>query len=183
MNMAKCKRRTMACVMVLMSCSLVAGTWFVARAGSPKRLSPEPRLIAHEWGTMTEVMGEEGEAITWQPLLPPSDLPGFVYGMGGSIGGGFKRFCAGTVRMETPVVYLYSDVETEASVKVTFPRGNITEWYPDSTLISGGVDWQNLRVIPEASADLPFDDKKKESRYYAARSTDSNLLRVATRRG
>src|SRR5215831_15156742 len=118
MKMAKGERRTMTCVAVLISCSLVAGTWFVARAGGPKRLSPEPRLIAHEWGTMTEVMGEEGEAITWQPLLPPSDLPGFVYGMGGSIGGGFKRFCAGTVRMETPVVYLYSDVETDASVKV-----------------------------------------------------------------
>ena len=32
--------------------------------------------------------------------------------------------------METPVVYFYTDRETKVSVKVDFPRGWITEWYP-----------------------------------------------------
>ena len=32
--------------------------------------------------------------------------------------------------METPVVYFYTDKETKVSVKVDFPRGWITEWYP-----------------------------------------------------
>src|SRR6201988_1006127 len=189
--MTKGKIATMGFLTVLMSCALAAGTLFVARARGPKPMQQEPRLIGHEWGTMTTVAGEDGKAITWQPLLAHSDLPGFVYGMGGhlTVGGrdsfGVKRFFSGTVRMETPVIYLYSDVETTASVGVQFPQGNITEWYPGSTGLTGftGLGWQNIRVIPDASADLPFDDKKKDSRYYAARATDSNLLRVASRTG
>jgi hypothetical protein len=189
--MAKSKIGTMGFLTVLIGCALAAGTLFVARARGPKPMQQEPRLTAHEWGTMTTVAGEDGKAITWQPLLAHSDLPGFVYGMGGhlTVGGrdsfAVKRFCSGTVRMETPVIYLYSDVETTASVKVEFPRGNITEWYPGSTGSMGfsALDWQNLHVIPEGPADLPFDDKMKDSRYYAARATDSNLLRVASRTG
>jgi hypothetical protein len=189
--MAKGKIGTMGFLTVLIGCALAAGTLFVARARGPRRMQQEPRLTAHEWGTMTTVAGEDGKAITWQPLLAHSDLPGFVYGMGGhlTVGGrdsfAVKRFLGGTVRMETPVIYLYSDVETTASVKVEFPQGNITEWYPGSTGSMGfsGLDWQNLRVTPQGPADLPFDDKMKDSRYYAARATDSNLLRVAGRTG
>ena len=37
---------------------------------------------------------------------------------------------AGTVSLETPVLYFYTDRETKASVKVDFPKGWVTEWYP-----------------------------------------------------
>ena len=36
----------------------------------------------------------------------------------------------GTVSMETPVLYFYSDKEQRATVRVDFPQGWITEWYP-----------------------------------------------------
>src|SRR5580704_17146711 len=44
---------------------------------------------------------------------------------------GFKWRLDGTVRMETPVIYFYSPREVTARVKVFFPKGVITEWYPN----------------------------------------------------
>jgi hypothetical protein len=58
-----------------------------------------------------------------------NDLPGFVNDFGCR---GFKWRLRGTVRMETPVMYFYSSHELEARVKVAFPHGLITEWYPQA---------------------------------------------------
>jgi hypothetical protein len=35
-------------------------------------------------------------------------------------------------RMETPVIYFYSDKERSVNVTVKFPQGQITEWYPQA---------------------------------------------------
>lgn len=35
-------------------------------------------------------------------------------------------------RMETPVIYFYSDKEQTVDLKVRFPKGLITEWYPQA---------------------------------------------------
>jgi len=56
------------------------------------------------------------------------DLPGFVKDQGYRC---FKFRLGGAVRMETPVMYFYSPREVTARVKVLFPHGVITEWYPD----------------------------------------------------
>ena len=37
------------------------------------------------------------------------------------------------VSLETPVVYFYSDKETTASLRVDFPEGTMTDWYPQAT--------------------------------------------------
>ena len=66
--------------------------------------------------------------VDWNALGCKSDLPGFVNDTGYR---NFKFRLAGTVRMETPVMYFYSPREVTASVKVQFPRGVITEWYPN----------------------------------------------------
>jgi len=84
-------------------------------------------LTAHEWGTFTSVAGKDGNAIEWNVLGDKDDLPGFV------VNPGYRRFkfrLAGTVRMETPVLYFYSPREVTARVNVQFPHGVITEWYP-----------------------------------------------------
>src|SRR6266571_7395957 len=85
-------------------------------------------LTVHEWGTFTSVAGEDGSAIDWDALGCKDDLPGFVNRFGGF--NGFRWRLTGTVRMETPVVYFYSSRELDARVKVAFPQGLITEWYP-----------------------------------------------------
>jgi hypothetical protein len=38
-------------------------------------------------------------------------------------------------RMETPVIYFYADEKVTANVSVRFPRGTITEWYPQARQI------------------------------------------------
>ena len=43
-------------------------------------------------------------------------------------GGRLQR--GGLVSMETPVVYFYTDRDTKVTLKVDFPKGWITEWYP-----------------------------------------------------
>jgi hypothetical protein len=85
-------------------------------------------LTVHEWGTFTSVAGADGSAIDWDALGCKDDLPQFVNAAGYR---GFKWRLDGTVRMETPVIYFYSPREVTASVKVFFPKGVITEWYPN----------------------------------------------------
>src|SRR5271155_1478630 len=86
-------------------------------------------LTVHEWGTFTSVAGEDGSAIEWNALGCQSDLPKFVIDFGYR---GFKWVLRGTARMETPGMYFYSPRALDAHVKVSFPKGLITEWYPQA---------------------------------------------------
>jgi hypothetical protein len=96
--------------------------------------------IAHEWGTFTSVQGADGVLLDWRPL-EKSDLPGFVYDWTRP---GLDRQStllltkAAMVtrqRMETPVIYFYANEEQEVDVTVEFPKGRITEWYPQARQI------------------------------------------------
>ena len=143
---------------------------------SDPRLNPPAGLTVHEWGTFTSVAGEDGRAVEWDTLGGNDDLPGFV------VRGGYrctKVQLTGTVRMETPVLYFYSAEPLVASVKVAFPKGVITEWYPPaadshpsfdpSFSVTGGIEWNGIQVRP--GADPSFPTEKAPSHYYAARST------------
>jgi hypothetical protein len=140
--------------------------------------SPEPdRLIVHEWGTFTTVSGADGTQHLWASLLGPSELPGFVY-----VGKYRSQFkcpeCEPTLaRMETPVLYFYAGREMEVSVKVDFPQGKITEWYPYASASAAGIDWGRLRVLPGAPENFPTESRK--SHYYPARETDAAPVRVS----
>ncbi|MEM7699418.1 MAG: hypothetical protein AAF236_13555 [Verrucomicrobiota bacterium] len=91
-------------------------------------------LVAHEWGTFTQVVGSDGITIPWwTPRLTESgELPEFVkpvFRMGMS-----KTIRPWVVRMETPVIYFYAErpiqdlrVEVDES---SFPS---TEVYPASS--------------------------------------------------
>jgi hypothetical protein len=139
------------------------------------------RLIVHEWGTFTTVSRADGTAYRWNSLLGPSELPSFVYGAPNAREGFCPKCEATLARMETPVLYFYSDRELEVSVKVDFPTGKITEWYPQARSTNPGIDWGRITVLPGAKDDLPFDGKK--SHYYPARETDASTIRVETGRG
>lgn len=144
----------------------------------------ENRLIVHEWGTFTSIVGDEGVALDWRPLNGSSDLPKFVYEFGGlaNARGLRHRFIRkdevqAQVRMETPVVYFYAPQETTVSLRVQFPKGRITEWYPQAKLVAPTlIDWGQFKVMPAATAELPKD--KDGSHYYAARETDAAVVRV-----
>src|SRR3954454_23620884 len=92
--------------------------------------NPKEKFIAHEWGTFTSVQGADGIQIQWNPLIR-TDLPEFVYNRAVKQGGfpASYRFTVidgksvpgvppSFVRMETPVIYFYSDKERTADVRV-----------------------------------------------------------------
>jgi len=151
----------------------------------------EGGLVAHEWGTFTSVAGEEGNPIEWAPLFGAPDLPCFVDSV--RVGNFSKVGIPGFVRMETPVLYFYSQRPQTLSVHVDFPQGLITEWYPNASKVTvdpssqvvsvyrnGSIDWNNVQVLP--GQNLEFPTSKGASRYYAARETDAASLRIGDER-
>lgn len=110
----------------IVTITLAASAAFLLIAADSSTAQPN-NLTVHEWGTFTSVAGDDGSSIEWDTLGCKNDLPEFVNAVGYR---GFKFGLAGTVRMETPVMYFYSSREIVAHVQVRFPFGLITEWYP-----------------------------------------------------
>lgn len=154
---------------------------------------PARHLVVHEWGTFTSIAGRNGGPVEWRPLAGPTDLPSFVYDLGGAeanrgLRHGYQcvKCQEWAVRMETPVLYFYAARETTVSVSVNFMRGLISEWYPQARSALHGsensyVDWGRIKVLPDtvlpdATTSLPVE--ARPSHYYAARETDSSLVRV-----
>jgi hypothetical protein len=164
-------------------------TWLIA---DEPHTSPD--LTVHEWGTFTAVAGKHGNAVAWTPLPGSTDLPGFVEHFSDA---NFKTGLRGTIRMETPVLYFYSARDTTVSVKVTFSRGIISEWYPHAVRVQpngvlrntnlsqlhndGSIEWRGVTLSPNLSGEFPREDRA--NRYYAARDTSSTPLCVKTTAG
>lgn len=157
----------------------VAFTSAASILNAQEQPSPKDRFVVHEWGTFTSVSDAAGKPQTWSPLSGPSDLPEFVY-RSKEIKSSAQNRCLkcelALVRMETPVLYFYANREIKASVKVDFPQGRITEWFPQARELSGGINWGEFTVLPGARADFPVS--KGESHYYPARETDAAPLRL-----
>ncbi|MEW6304309.1 MAG: hypothetical protein AB1705_12600 [Verrucomicrobiota bacterium] len=148
--------------------------------------------IAHEWGTFTSVQSADGTLIPWNPGIA-TDLPTFVYNRSRpgdglkatAYGFGSKLGVFALHRMETPVIYFYSDRERTVNVKVNFPQGTVTEWYPRAQAFGpvnfedkSYLDWGAVQIAaPTHQSKLPLESAKNH--YYAARETDANLVRVA----
>lgn len=157
----------------------------------------------HEWGTFTSVQGGNGELLAWNSLKV-SELPAFVYnwkqaGLNrGALFGG-KVSLTTLQRLETPVIYFYANQPMTADVDVAFPRGFITEWYPQAAQIgptfpmssnapSDGIlresraIWRGLEILPGLENDsalktqLPQDSAG--SHYFFARETASSMVRA-----
>jgi hypothetical protein len=148
---------------------------------------PGSSVVAHEWGTFTSVAMDTGAPARWAPWSGPADLPCFVHRDSQR-----RKFeLSGLVRMETPVIYFYSDKPATVSVDVDFPKGLVTEWYPQASKIRsaqvtaiapapispehGGISWNSVQLIPGNS---PTPPSGKPNHYFAARNTDATPLRV-----
>ena len=184
------RNRLLLVASIALSAGLISMIFIGAGQVAGQSVSAKNRLIVHEWGTMTSVI-MDGAPATWRPLSEPSDLPDFVYGMGSprqrlgivTDSRSVKASQSGTVRMETPVVYFYSERPITATAKVDFPQGNITEWYPQGQRQDSGLSWNAIQVLPGFTSELPVDSKQTDSRYYAARATDSAPVRVLGNEG
>src|SRR5262249_46252036 len=117
-----------------------------------------------------------------------NDLPSFVYYPINEMGKGGRLRHGGLVSMETPVVYFYADRDTKVSLKVDFPKGWITEWYPFAHEVpqqtpknekAGGqsIRW-NVKLTPAEPNRFPRDRNNRENHYYHARETDATPLQT-----
>ncbi|HUQ95074.1 MAG TPA: hypothetical protein VM120_25580 [Bryobacteraceae bacterium] len=136
-------------------------------------------IVAHEWGTFTSIADKDGHAVEWNSIAGPDDLPCFVRRLPSPW---TKSSFLSRVRMETPVIYFYSPREATVSVKVDFPRGLLTEWYPHAddygpnTAGPGRLQWGHVRITPGAGD--RFLQEPGSSHYYAARDADADPIEV-----
>ena len=126
------------------------------------------RLVVHEWGTFTNFSGSDGVKLEYRPLID-NDLPEFVLDRGWQAGLNplfSKARLRGRQRMETPVTYFYTDRVREVNVRVQFPQGLLTEFYPPvqkmlpeftanqfhklPALKDSLLDWGSITLIPES---------------------------------
>jgi len=170
-------------------------------------------LIVHEWGTFTSLMGSNGKI--YDGMFHEDEiLPDFVHRFGEVVktppapkpfpiptppprrpgcGGHSKVGCEFlenqiiTQKMETPVLYFYSDKELNAQVHVDFPGGIISEAYPKWSrirpvetpgvkLINGSVDF-NVEVLAPNDQSFSPPYVESENIYSHARLTKSNLIK------
>lgn len=164
---------------------LVAVLLSVSVLVSGQSIPGRDRLVAHEWGTFTSVADEDGSAVQWLPQAGPTDLPDFV----GRITCNLKASLAGKIRMETPVIYFYAPRDMAVSVRVRFPEGVMTEWFPRPTgtaegivnqAFRGDISWARVKVRPGQPATFPTEPRKNH--YYVARETDAAPLEVGAER-
>lgn len=95
--------------------------------------------IAHEWGTFTSVSGSDGVQLDGL-FLEEEKLPKFVKELQIPIGKlkfqgmGLPDFNIRgvNIKMETPVIYFYSEKEGNVDVNVKFKGGIVNQWYPAS---------------------------------------------------
>jgi hypothetical protein len=83
------------------------------------------------------------------------------------------------VRMETPVIYFYTNREMDITAEVKFPKGRITEWYPQARSVAAGINWGSLKLAPDAAFNLPVDSSNNH--YYAAAKLTRRRFRYAAR--
>ena len=182
----------------------------------PGQAQPEKNYTVHEWGTFTSVQGGDGQVLRWRPLQS-SELPAFVHDWGKAglnvlaqyLTPGGKGGLVTLQRMETPVIYFYSDKPMTADVSVGFPKGILTEWYPRpnqigpaetnrvglptnvppvdlaASLSESRVTWRGLTLIPPTEANLserlPLDEHGRN--YFAARETGSDFVQTGAVNG
>ena len=130
-------------------------------AGEPLPVTPGYTL--HEWGTFTSVSGSDGKLLPGVHL-EEEPLPRFVYAHAGMEPGagrdnGWVRPLSGvTIRLETPVIYFYTDKPFDAHVEVKFNGGSISQWYPQR---SGGEAAPERRMIATKGLDEPDPEQNR----------------------
>lgn len=155
----------------------------------PPPTLPGTGLTVSEWGTYTSVMGSDG-----QPLpglhLEEEGLPPFVHGRCSS---GPVCLTVGdkdlenlpepvTQKLETPVLFFYSDTPRAVRVSVDFPAGILSQFYPRAhsfeppvgeldRIAGGAMSWE-VQLDPTLPLDtfpwVPSDDIWAPSRLVPA---------------
>jgi len=158
-------------------------------------------FTVHEWGTFTSVVGSDGKALSGLEVEEDA-LPLFVKSISGipPFNKGFDRPLKGvTIKMETPVLYFYSNEPLTARVAVKFHGGSISQWYPERSDVevlpepafpkstAPALDFSNghegfaawkVDVLPRSSTEKLSAPKEQETpQWPRARLAEANRLR------
>lgn len=137
----------------------------------------KPTFEVHEWGTFTTLHWPSGAGLSWYQNTygEVSELPAFVHGL--RVVGKSRAWGPHTARMETPVLYFYTDEKQVIDLEVEYPGGMLTEFYPKT--------WKQLELIPpgeagELARQLPVDPERPDNHYFEARAVpDAAFVRSA----
>ncbi|MFA6287376.1 MAG: hypothetical protein WC661_08315 [Opitutaceae bacterium] len=131
------------------------GVCVLALVGLPVRAADG--FVVHEWGTFTSVHASDGTLLSGLER-EEHRLPNFVRAHAGfsPVNKGWDRPVKNvTIKMETPVLYFYSDRELAVTVDVGFRGGSISQWYParsggeEMPPLPGNItDIMQLRTMP-----------------------------------
>ena len=143
---------------------LLAALFAASRTSATSEAPAAGRFVVHEWGTFTSFSGSDGIRLEFSPLAD-SDLPPFVLNrpLQAGLANLFnKSSLRGLERMETPVTYFYTDRPRQAKVRVAFPQGLLTEFYPPvermepafdpgrrTPLGRSALDWGRVWLVPD----------------------------------
>ncbi len=168
------------------------------------------KFIMHEWGTFTNFAGSDGVQLDFRPI-ETDELPTFVFNRATQFYNSADyqgKFFYTRQRMETPVTYFYTDRPREIDVRVDFPDGLLTEFFPPvkamgpkfaynetKSLKNSFLDWGRVRILPEADlAKLTMKNLHGQpvpaalpavigdNHYAYARETDSAVVEFTDRR-
>ncbi len=184
---------------------------------------------AHEWGTFTTLAGSNGQLLSGlyidEEKLPPQTYSiAFQYKKSETVRDNpsydpfsnkgtssnptittseYSRLSLKnvTVKMETPVIYFYSESAFEVNVHVDFPNGSISQWYPEringerrpleylgypaisksidfSIPYGGSIDWHATVLRPESTIPYSINPETAPDFWIAPRATQSNKIKV-----
>jgi hypothetical protein len=155
-------------------------------------------LTVHEWGTFTTLSTSWGEPLEGL-YVDASRLPDFVHGLpffnhGSSGWPDPSRLKGVTVKMETPVLYFYSDAEVDVTAKVGFQGGTISQWFPQrhegeanpagpvvdlgAEPYQGSIFWKAKVLSLSASAGIsPSFPASEHAEWIAPRATAANWVK------
>src|SRR5262249_39248073 len=132
-------------------------------------------LVVHEWGTFSTFSGSNGKNLVFQPY--DDDLPDFTHGYRPR--NSKEGPAGGSISLETPVLYFYTERPLIAWVRAHFPTAKLTQRFPHAAWTENRLGWRDVKVIPHEEVQLPTE--RKRSRYYAARETDATPLQTTFR--
>ena len=155
---------------------LVISLVTIAMTSSTKKVE-DNNFTVHEWGTFTSVSGSDGQLLDGL-YLEEERLPGFVHQLQQPFDpkniNNFNSMAAMkfrgpglpletmhgvNIKMETPVIYFYSDKEREVDVNVEFKGGIMNQWYPDS--VDKKKRFNNITRLKPKNKDLAFPNLDK----------------------
>ncbi len=160
----------------------------VALMGSVLLADDPSPFVVHEWGTFTSMQGSDGVVLDGL-YHEEAELPPFVYRRSA------QKYAHAEIRqkMETPVLYFYTPKEMTARVRVDFPQGVMTQWYPQAyefgpelaaegaspKAVGGFLDWGTIALAPDRGQTAPLPEAPAGDPWNFARETDAALVKAS----